>query len=864
MPRNLTNEFGTAEINIYTGSVEAGLNLNSVVPDNPNSDMILNVNQALVNISSINASLTPPVAGTIAITDDITTAINNIEFPTDDIPTKTSELINDSGFITDADVPTKTSQLVNDSGFIDSTESLNNFGTTSINKVTLGNSSKATEIYGSSIQTSYPLQVKGNAQGVANIAAILFKDITGANTCFVGDASSEDSDLWLKSNNADVRLEGTNVKIINNKLNNITIPTTTSGTFALITDITNTEDAVNFGTNNQVGTRILGNQYNQTNIIGDYIKIGGIDVPQDFAQGSSQTFALRSDIPSGGSGNGFEISGTTATAPSGMSEYIFSSGSGSTNRSCIMTIKSDTDNSSNETANCQLLFSKENDQVQGYIGMGIPNTDVLQNQMVIESVYAESGGGYVNLRSQGELRAKFGPESYIYTDLHLQGTINDISIPVSGGGDTFALLSDLTVDGAFTNPLLEKLVIDTPNEALTLKGSGVGSANAINISFRDNNDLRNGFIGKGSPSNNDIYLYSDLGGIQLTGTNVSITNKILNGITIPTVSSGTFALLSDITASGGIAVSGSFPNKTATFPQVNKYLFSSGVGGNGSCILTLKSDTTNTSDESNNCQILFSKENDQVQGYISMGIPNDSGETNNDLIIDCVYDSTLRIRSQGIDKIKLSSVNTTIGTTNLPTIINGNTTYLYGSTLYLQPTNLFVYAPLQSYNTAAFANKMAVEQAIGSGTRLSMGQPEGYNGDATYLNAISLIGNNVLFFFINNVNACYVSDSGGFVNNYSFSESASTYTENVMDKFKLLQIKHDNGEVNFDFDSLEEHFLQATDRRTISAGNEVKGIKLDRLVPHLVKANLEQQEEIDTLKSRLDLLEEKLNFLTGN
>jgi hypothetical protein len=35
-----------------------------------------------------------------------------------DIPTKTSDLTNDSGFITSADVPTKTSDLTNDSGFI--------------------------------------------------------------------------------------------------------------------------------------------------------------------------------------------------------------------------------------------------------------------------------------------------------------------------------------------------------------------------------------------------------------------------------------------------------------------------------------------------------------------------------------------------------------------------------------------------------------------------------------------------------------------------------------------------------------------------------------------------------------------------
>ena len=33
------------------------------------------------------------------------------------VPTKTSELTNDSGFITDSDLPTKTSELTNDSDF---------------------------------------------------------------------------------------------------------------------------------------------------------------------------------------------------------------------------------------------------------------------------------------------------------------------------------------------------------------------------------------------------------------------------------------------------------------------------------------------------------------------------------------------------------------------------------------------------------------------------------------------------------------------------------------------------------------------------------------------------------------------------
>lgn len=50
-----------------------------------------------------------------------------------DIPTKTSELTNDSGFITEADIPTKTSDLTNDSGFVNATQAANAAPVQSVN-----------------------------------------------------------------------------------------------------------------------------------------------------------------------------------------------------------------------------------------------------------------------------------------------------------------------------------------------------------------------------------------------------------------------------------------------------------------------------------------------------------------------------------------------------------------------------------------------------------------------------------------------------------------------------------------------------------------------------------------------------------
>ena len=53
------------------------------------------------------------------VPDEIVTSVNGqTGAVTVAVPTKTSELTNDSGFVTSADVPTKTSQLENDSGFL--------------------------------------------------------------------------------------------------------------------------------------------------------------------------------------------------------------------------------------------------------------------------------------------------------------------------------------------------------------------------------------------------------------------------------------------------------------------------------------------------------------------------------------------------------------------------------------------------------------------------------------------------------------------------------------------------------------------------------------------------------------------------
>lgn len=74
-----------------------------------------NLNQLVINKLTQEQYNTAKKAGQISETE-----LYMITDSAGSIPTKTSELENDSGFITSSSVPTKTSQLTNDSGFITS------------------------------------------------------------------------------------------------------------------------------------------------------------------------------------------------------------------------------------------------------------------------------------------------------------------------------------------------------------------------------------------------------------------------------------------------------------------------------------------------------------------------------------------------------------------------------------------------------------------------------------------------------------------------------------------------------------------------------------------------------------------------
>ena len=99
------------DLNPNFETIETTINAN----DESQSETNASVDEALTQLSSDVAQAKTDI-GTLQ--EDVT----DLETAVLDIPTKTSELENDSGFITDGDIPTKTSDLVNDSGFITETD----------------------------------------------------------------------------------------------------------------------------------------------------------------------------------------------------------------------------------------------------------------------------------------------------------------------------------------------------------------------------------------------------------------------------------------------------------------------------------------------------------------------------------------------------------------------------------------------------------------------------------------------------------------------------------------------------------------------------------------------------------------------
>ena len=124
----LTDDGGVKASALTNGSIEV---IRDTVPTSPipytykvkqtnASGQFTLVNHYVAGVTSVNGQTG---AVTIAVPTKTSDLQNDSNFATtSDIPTKTSQLTNDSGFLTTADIPTKTSELENDSGFITSSD----------------------------------------------------------------------------------------------------------------------------------------------------------------------------------------------------------------------------------------------------------------------------------------------------------------------------------------------------------------------------------------------------------------------------------------------------------------------------------------------------------------------------------------------------------------------------------------------------------------------------------------------------------------------------------------------------------------------------------------------------------------------
>lgn len=135
----------------------------------------------LINDSDYITAAEAPVVSVNNMTGAVVLDGSNIEYEQNvslnskidaveaDIPTATSELENDSGFITNANIPTRTSQLVNDSGFVNA----QNIPVQSVNGETGAVVLTATDIDYDSNNT-VATKIDANAQAIESISSADF------------------------------------------------------------------------------------------------------------------------------------------------------------------------------------------------------------------------------------------------------------------------------------------------------------------------------------------------------------------------------------------------------------------------------------------------------------------------------------------------------------------------------------------------------------------------------------------------------------------------------------------------------------------------------------------------------------------
>ena len=539
--------------NIDTNTTAIATNASNI--SNNASSITSNTSNIATNASNISTNTT----NILTNTGNITANTGNISENAGNITSNTaniSTLLN-AGYITASSTDTLTNKSLSYSQLtgtptIPNTTTASNFGTSSSSNVIVGSTTKHLELQGTSI-----------------------------------DIEDKDGTSIIEITDSDTKFKGTDISII--------------------------------GRSATISPKMYFTNF--TNPFTSYIRLVGqadagasgthtLTLPQ-----ATGTLALLSDIPSAGNGI-FTTSGSfpnskVATATL-CNEYIFSSGVNA-NGSCRIVLKSDTNNVGADTKNTEILFKKENDLVQGSIGMGRPGTETNDNDMIID---CKTFTNSVLLQTQGTTRLEVGTTEIVASKI--------IRAP-------------------------QGISINKSGECLTIKGTGAGNASACNISFRDSNDARIGAIGDGSPSDGDFYVIADTGDINMlcgpNGAGVAISGDANNGGSIylkeGTGGSNSVRLkgltsysanrvqsiqdndgevaLTQINAfdkSGGALSSGT---ALLTAPQTNDYIFSSGVNTNLSCRLIVRANTDNGSGLGRSPQIRFEAKNATAVGFIGLG-----------------------------------------------------------------------------------------------------------------------------------------------------------------------------------------------------------------------------------------------------
>ncbi len=425
--------------------------------------------------------LLPNVAGTLALTSELTNFITASS--TDTLTNKTIQSCvgNSSSVITfpsstgtlglKADIDTNAVAITANTGNI--SENAGNINSNTANISTLLNAGYITA---------------SSADTLTN-KSISYSQLTGTptipdTTTASNFGTSSSSNIIVGSTTKTLELQGTSIDIEDKDGTSI-IEITDSDTKFKGTDISI------IGRNATTSPKIYFTNF--TNPFTSWIRLVGqadagasgthtLTLPQ-----ATGTLALTSDIPSAGNGI-FTIAGSftskVATATQ-CNEYIFSSGVNA-NGSCRIVLQSDTNNPTGgpDDKNTEILFKKENDLVQGSIGMGRPGTETDDNQMIIDCKTFSDG---IKLQTQGTTRLSIEPTQIVASK----------KIVANGGIETTSINLNNPAHVDIYTPEIEVSTLTDDNTFIEMR-SGTGNSSSTKVStikFYNKNNTKSAFIG---------------------------------------------------------------------------------------------------------------------------------------------------------------------------------------------------------------------------------------------------------------------------------------------------------------------------------------------------------------------------------